>query len=128
MARCGWQREGERENLRVRVTHLSGSCHQTSVCSPLLLLGRVPSLLPSFMLGFISPTKRTAFWVCQSVLSEGDWGEKSGRTHLPQFIVNCGQKKNQATSVSKLQTPSYWRRREQILKQLRCEMEGALMG
>lgn len=45
--------EGEWD-LRVRVTHLSWDCHQTSMPSPLLLLGRSPSLPPCLPLSLPS--------------------------------------------------------------------------
>lgn len=96
-------REREVEDLKVRVSHLLGSCHQTSMCSPLLLLVRGPSSPLTFfvfMLHLFSSMERTAFWVCQSVLSEGDW-KKNLANPICLSLLICGTQEL-ATSVSKL--------------------------
>lgn len=61
------------QKLRVRVSHLLGSCHKASAYSPLLLLGRglsLPSLLSCIASSHPGNGQHFRFW--QSVLSEGN--------------------------------------------------------
>lgn len=126
-----WQREREREkDLRVMVTHLSGSCHQTSMCSPLLLLGRGPSP-PSLPSCFASshPGKGQHFGSA-SLSSQKGSGEKDLANPIcPSSLVNCAQEKtvqpvraNSKRRHDKMTTSQPWNSRNVY------EMEGALMG
>lgn len=123
----GWLTSREAVNKH-QCVHLSCSWEDVHTPSQPTL----PPPSPPSCFASSHPRKRTAFWICQSVLSEGDQGEKSGQPHLSQFT--CEQ--CSGTSVQPVRAKSKilsWRRSKMMTAQ--CwnswnvyEMEGALMG